>query len=176
MELSQRLKWANVPIFYPAMVVAKRPPDSWKRYVSPSYVTTLGEVTCPVIFVETELDGSGPVFNVSGNLQSGMEIGSKYGRRPESLASWERTWAGFGWQFAPHRENMLDDSASQEAIPRPKMTLPKRASSSLSIMGQRGYYCTRYEWNIVDTGLGYTVKGVASIEQRLERVPKLVRC
>lgn len=50
-------------------------------------MTTLGEVTCPVIFVETELDGSGPVFNVSGNLQSGMEIGSKYGRRPESLAS-----------------------------------------------------------------------------------------
>lgn len=70
---------------------------------------------------------------------------------------------------------MFDHPASKEAIPRSQTTLPKRASSPLPRMDQRGCKCTHYPRNIADTGSSYIIDCAASIELGLERrVPKLV--
>lgn len=77
-----------------------------------------------VIFIETEPDGSGLVFHVTGNIQSGMAFEAKNGKRPENSASFvNKTY--LGWVSAdslPHIEETC------RTIPPPKKQFqgPKR--------------------------------------------------
>ncbi|KAM3526954.1 hypothetical protein MY4038_006570 [Beauveria bassiana] len=76
------------------------------------------------IFVETGLDGSGLVFHVTGNIQSGMELESNNGRRPENSASFvEKTY--LGWVSA---DNLRHIGETCSTIPPPKKQFegPKR--------------------------------------------------
>ncbi|KAJ3499405.1 hypothetical protein NLG97_g346 [Lecanicillium saksenae] len=76
------------------------------------------------IFVETELDGSGLVFHVTGNVQSGMQFESKNGKRPENSASFD-TKTYLGWVSASNL-HYIGETCSSIPPPKKQFQGPKR--------------------------------------------------
>jgi hypothetical protein len=73
------------------------------------------------IFVETEKDQSGQIFQIIGDIQSGMRYETKQAKKPENSASFQA-------------KIFLGSVSTSKALQRPKKNQPPSASSTVPRM------------------------------------------
>jgi hypothetical protein len=76
------------------------------------------------IFVETEKDQSGQIFQIIGDIQSGMRYETKQAKKPENSASFQA-------------KIFLGSVSTSKALQRPKKNQPPSASSTVPRMNGR---------------------------------------